>query len=566
MTNLVKAIKQLGIITADDVQRLTATELLILLIEKLNEMVTHVNDLSVVNDLFEKGVYDECVAILNEMAIDGRLQALVEEAITGNIIIVPSMTIDQINEKIKDGGTILFKAGDYYLQATDSIEVKDNSHVVFEDGAVLRQITVNATHYEMIDLRHVKNITLERPVCIGERPLHEGNTGEWGHGIAVHDCKNITIIDARVEETWGDGIYIGLPYDESFQYKNDNIKIIRPIIKHCSRNGISITSSLDVLVDSAYIYKVDRTAPTAGIDIEPEYSDASGVFLGRVRLTGQTIIEECGYGVPIHLGTLVDSDVNIMIDHLDVSHSAGALHINSWDENNKGVITVDKIVARQPHYSQLYVHNKGLKLALYINEMIVFDRKEGMEAGSGGEFGSAVWFKKDNEINYEVGGVTINHLEIGKGFGNEVVCEGVCKDIHIKDLIVQPFNSYHLPVKTGNGDIIIDKMPPRDVVYGTPNELKADTYCKEMVYSKDMVMEQDLELTISDKLPDGDYIIRNLANNQDLYSIHVTFTSGLNKIGFTNDIRIAEKTSYIVLRKQGTDMILLETYKVTGVN
>ena len=98
MTNLIKAVKQLGIITADDVQRLTATELLILLIEKLNDMVLHINDLSVVNDLFEKGVYDECVSILNQMALDGRLQALVEEAMTGNIIIVPSMTISQIND------------------------------------------------------------------------------------------------------------------------------------------------------------------------------------------------------------------------------------------------------------------------------------------------------------------------------------------------------------------------------------------------------------------------------------------------------------------------------------
>ena len=566
MTNLVKAIKQLGIITADDVQRLTATELLILLIEKLNEMVAHVNDLSVVNDLFEKGVYDECVTILNEMAIDGRLQALVEEAITGNIIIVPSMSVAQINDKIKDGGTILFKSGDYFLQATDSIEVKDNSHVVFEDGAVLRQITVNPTHYEMIDLRHVKNITLERPVCIGERPLHEGNTGEWGHGIAVHDCKNITIIDARIEETWGDGIYIGLPYYESFQYKNDNIKVIRPIIKHCSRNGISITSSLDVLVDSAYIYKVDRTAPKAGIDIEPEYSDASGVFLGRVRLTGQTVIDNCPYGIPMHLGTLVDSDVNIIIEHLDVSHSAGALHVNSWNENNKGVITVDKIVARQPHYTQLYVHNKGLKLPLWINEMIVLDRKDGIEAGSGGEFGSAVWFKKDNEINYEVGGVTINHLEIGKGYGNEVTCEGICKDIHIKDLIVPPFNSYHNPVNTGNGDIMIDKMPVRDVVYGTPNVLKYDTYCKEMVYSKDMVQDQNFFLTIEAKIPDGDYIIRTLADNRGTYSIQINVESGLTPIGFTNNIQLGAKTGYVVLRKQGTSIILLEAYKVTGVN
>ena len=565
MTNLVKAIKQLGIITADDVQRLTATELLILLIEKLNEMVVHVNDLSVVNDLFEKGVYDECVAILNQMAIDGRLQALVEEAITGNIIIVPSMSVAQINDKIKDGGTILFKAGDYFLQATDSIEVKDNSRVVFEDGAVLRQITVNPTHYEMIDLRHVKNITLERPVCIGERPLHEGTTGEWGYGIAVHDCKNITIIDPRIEETWGDGIYIGLPYDESFQYKNDNIKVIRPVIKHCSRNGISITSSLDVLVDSAYIYKVDRTAPMAGIDIEPEHSDESGVFLGRVRLTGQTVIDNCPYGLAMHLGGENSSDINIAIEHLTIIDAGGGLQVTAYNDTVHGMINVGQLICKQPHYYQLYVHDKGLKLPLHIDDMIVLDRKDGIPAGEGGEYNAAVWIRKETST-YEVGGVTINHLEIGKGYKNEVTCEGICKDIHIKDLIVQPFDSYHNPVNTGGGDVMIDKMPPRNVVYGTPNVLNCETYCKEMVYSKELTMPQDFELTINDKIPDGDYIIRNLANNQKLYSIHITFASGLNKIGFTNDIRIAEKTAYIVLRKQGTDMILLETYKVTGVN
>nr|DAW90354.1 MAG TPA: K5 LYASE [Caudoviricetes sp.] len=565
-SELIKAVTQIGIITADDVKRLTATELLVVLIEKLNEMVLHINDLDVVNDLFEKGVYDECVAILNEMALDGRLQALVEEAITGNIIVVPSMTVAQINDKIKNGGTILIKSGDYYLTSSESIEVKDNSHVIFEDGAVLRQQTVNATHYEMIDLRHVKNITLERPVCIGERPLHEGTDGEWGHGIAVHDCKNVTILDARVEETWGDGIYIGLPYNESYQYKNDNIKIIRPIIKHCSRNGISVTSSLDVLIDSPYIYKVDRTAPQSGIDIEPEYSSPSGVFLGRVRLTGQAIIDDCNYGVVAHLGELVDSDVDIVIEQLEVIHAMGGLHINSWNETNKGVISVEELICKHPHYSQLYIHNKGLNLPLRINQMVVLDRADGIEAGTNGEYGSAVWLKKDNEISYEVGGVVINHLEIGAGYGVEVYAQGECKDVRIKDLIIPPFNSYHNPVNTWDGDIIIDKMPVRDVTYGTPNYLKSDTYCHEMVYSKDIVMDQNYTLTIGSKLPDGDYTIRTLADNQETYFIQINLESGLTPIGFSNNIQLGTKTGYVILRKQGDTLILLEAYKTTGVN
>lgn len=566
MDNLRKAISQLGIITADDVKRLTATELLMLILEKLNEMTEHIRELDVVNELFEKGVYNECVAILNEMARDGRLQALVEEAITGNIIIVPTMSISQINDKIKDGGAILFKSGDYYVTANEGIKIKDNSHVIFEDGAVIRQQTVNATHYEMIDLRHVKNITLERPVCIGERPLHEGASGEWGHGIAVHDCKNVTIIDARIEETWGDGVYIGLPYNESYQYKNDNIKVIRPTIKHCSRNGISITSSLDVLVDSAYIYKVDRTAPQSGIDIEPEYSDATGLFLGRVRLTGHTLIDNCNYGVVAHLNKLVDSDITIAIDHLTLIDAMGGLHINSWHETNKGEISVGELVSKRPRYSQLYVHNKGLNLPLHINQMVVLDRLETTAEGSGGEYGSAVWIKKDESINYEVGGVTINYLEIGKGYGNEVACDGICKGVRIKELVVPPFNSLHNPVNTWDGDVVIDKMPSRDVTYGTPNALKSDTYCREMVYSKDLVMTQNFILTIHKNLPDGDYIIRTLADNKGTYFIQINVESGLTPIGFTSNVQLGGKTGRAVFRKQGNNLILIDVYKESAVN
>ena len=566
MNELRKAISQLGIITADDVKRLTATELLVLILEKLNEMTRHINELDVVNDLFEKGVYDECVAILNEMALDGRLQSLVEEAITGNIIIVSSMTISQINDKIKDGGNILFKSGDYYVTATEGIKIKDNSHVIFEDGAVIRQQTVNATHYDMIDLRHVKNVTLERPVCIGERPLHEGTSGEWGHGISVHDCKNIVVIDARIEETWGDGIYIGLPYNESYQYKNDNIKVIRPRIKHCSRNGISVTSSLDVLIDSAYIYKVDRTAPQSGIDIEPEYSDGSGLFLGNVRLVGQTIIDDCNYGVVAHLGELVNSDVNISIDHLTILRAMGGLHINSWNETNQGVISVNELVCKHPHYSQLYVHNKGLKLPLRINQMVVLDRESGIAEGTGGEYGSAVWIKKDDSISYEVGGVNINHLEIGKGYGNEVCCDGICKGIRIKELVIPPFNSLHNPVNTWDGDVIVDKMPSRDVTYGTPNALKSDTYCKEMVYSKELEMTQNFILTLHKNLPDGDYTIRTLADNKGTYFIQINIESGLTPIGFTSNVQLGGKTGYAVFRKQGNDIILIDVYKESAVN
>ena len=87
-----------------------------------------------------------------------------------------------------------------------------------------------------------------------------------------------------------------------------------------------------------------------------------------------------------------------------------------------------------------------------------------------------------------------------------------------------------------------------------------------MVYNKDITMTQDFILTINKDLPDGDYIIRTLADNVGTYNIQINIESGLTPIGFTNNIQLGAKTGYVVLRKQGTTLILLEAYKTSGVN
>ena len=88
----------------------------------------------------------------------------------------------------------------------------------------------------------------------------------------------------------------------------------------------------------------------------------------------------------------------------------------------------------------------------------------------------------------------------------------------------------------------------------------------KMVYNKDITMNQNFFLTINKDLPDCDYIIRTLADNVGTYNIQINFESGLTPIGFTNNIQLGGKTGYVVLRKQGSLLILLETYKESGVN
>ena len=48
---------------------------------------------------------------------------------------------------------------------------------------------------------------------------HTGNTGEWGHGIAVFGSTNVTIENVDISQCWGDGIYLGF-YDGPNTYSD----------------------------------------------------------------------------------------------------------------------------------------------------------------------------------------------------------------------------------------------------------------------------------------------------------------------------------------------------------
>lgn len=144
---------------------------------------------------------------------------------------------------------------------------------------------------------------------------------EWRMGIALHGCRRVLIEGLRVESTGGDGFYV----DGGSQLAWSEDITIRNCIAHDNhRQGISVISAVNLLVENCTFSGTRGTAPEAGIDLEPDTP--------KQRLVN-CVIRNCvfennhGHGMMVHLHPLdgTSAPVSVRFENCIVrmGHSAG---------------------------------------------------------------------------------------------------------------------------------------------------------------------------------------------------------------------------------------------------
>ncbi len=95
--------------------------------------------------------------------------------------------------------------------------------------------------------------------------------GEWRMVLAFLSCTDVLVEGLRLESSGGDGIYLGVNGDEQPYCKN---VVIRDVICHDNyRQGISVISAENLLIENCVLSNTEGTAPAAGIDFEPNGAD-----------------------------------------------------------------------------------------------------------------------------------------------------------------------------------------------------------------------------------------------------------------------------------------------------
>src|SRR5690606_2640757 len=73
---------------------------------------------------------------------------------------------------------------------------------------------------------------------------------EWRHGLAFYGCRNVLVQDLTIEQTGGDGIYLGAG---SNHRPNRQVTIRRVDCNENHRQGISVISAEDLLIEDCQL-------------------------------------------------------------------------------------------------------------------------------------------------------------------------------------------------------------------------------------------------------------------------------------------------------------------------
>lgn len=155
--------------------------------------------------------------------------------------------------------------------------VPSNSRIEFLPSAKIKQIANDRAMTYVLNFYLKDNIKIWNPEVWGDKDEHTGTAGEYGHCYNITSCSNITLVNPKAYNAWGDGFYIGLEYWSATSRHLDGVKIIGGVYDNISRNGVSFTSGKNTDIEIVKGGTVNRLPPMAGVDIEPEVGTDSPI-------------------------------------------------------------------------------------------------------------------------------------------------------------------------------------------------------------------------------------------------------------------------------------------------
>lgn len=190
----------------------------------------------------------------------------------------PKKTLQGINEAIEYASKnnikyIRLKEGKYLIDGTNETNLSkgikiDVSNIIFDlNNSIIKYVDCNKPSYNIIRLVNVENVVIKNGILVGDKANHEYDESttshEFGCGISINGSNNIEVINLKIYDMIGDGIYIGKGDKES-----NNCKVVNNEIYNCRRLGIAVTAGTNIDIENNEIYNINDAWPKSGIDLE----------------------------------------------------------------------------------------------------------------------------------------------------------------------------------------------------------------------------------------------------------------------------------------------------------
>ena len=184
---------------------------------------------------------------------------------------------------------------------------RDNLTVIFNSGVVLQAKSGAFTDlYSCLlfvgdnHLHRVKNVTLIGYGATFKMIKPEYTTGEWRHCLKLSWVENVKVEGFILRDSGGDGIEVMRNY---FGDPCLNVHIKNCVMDNNRRQGISVISAVDLLIENCELKNTTGANPMAGIDFEPDSRsvDLTNQALKNILVRNCRFTNNGGSGIEIAL-------------------------------------------------------------------------------------------------------------------------------------------------------------------------------------------------------------------------------------------------------------------------
>jgi hypothetical protein len=227
---------------------------------------------------------------------------------------------------------------------------RDDLVIVFEPEAKLsaRKGLFQGRGDSLLTISTHKNITLKgfggsEGLSMRKRDYQRApyERGEWRHCLNLRSTENILVEGLTIAESGGDGIYLGkVNKNEGLSYcLNTTIRNCRILNNY--RQGISVISAENFLLEDSLCWGTKGTLPKAGIDFEPNSSTERFV---NCRIINCRFEKNRGPGIHIYLKKLNDKsipvDITLIGNYCRKNLLGIAINLTQLQNNPPGQLTL----------------------------------------------------------------------------------------------------------------------------------------------------------------------------------------------------------------------------------
>ncbi|MDQ1256748.1 MAG: hypothetical protein QG656_1348, partial [Candidatus Hydrogenedentes bacterium] len=181
---------------------------------------------------------------------------------------------------------------------------------------------------------------------------------EWRMTLDLLSCNRVTVLGLRLESSGGDGIYVGVDGASGQPYCQDiTIRDVTCIDHH--RQGISVISAVNLLIENCLLSGTRGTAPEAGIDFEPNSANEK---LVNCVMRDCVVDDNAGAGVLVYVKPLsretAPIDIHVERCHIrsgeDVGIGVGAVK----EDGPQGLIEFKDCTVENTKSGGIFVYDK----------------------------------------------------------------------------------------------------------------------------------------------------------------------------------------------------------------